>query len=481
MALVIRTTGLEDYLDGGDAYVKALIAGPPSAGKTRSASFWPKPIYADCEKGRMSIADRKVPYGEVTSTDDMAALVRNLRLECQKPVASRRFQTVVVDTIDAYQRIVMQERLTAERKEAFSGYGDWGYLDAKMTQLISALLSLPMNIVVNMHVKESKEGDDGPVTIIPKLKGDIRDQIAAEFDLVGLMGTTWVAEGGERVLQRSVQWHPDPRVPWLKDRSGQLPKFTPVTFTEDDYAGLFVPLSAALDLFEASEEVTVMQGDADYAPAPVAPGSKEQAGGAVAAPVAPAAPAKKAPAKRVAKAVPVAPRPVMEVEGLPPAGAEAAPAAPAAPTAAPVAAGATTPVDGGAVDETSGEVAVEPVDPGPPATEEQALALVTEELGGKVEREIIGPEDDEPVDPPVADAGPPPAAPAAAPAVPTCGAPGRNAKGELNADPINGCGKSLAEENRDVVNIGFIRSTREGRPTYLCAACIAAHKAASAA
>ena len=124
MALVIKTTGIEDYLDGGEAYIKALIMGPPSAGKTRSASFWPKPIFADCEKGRMSIADRAVPYGEILSQDDMRGMIRALQVECMKPVAQRAYQTVVIDTLDAYQRIVMQERLRSERKEAFSGYQD---------------------------------------------------------------------------------------------------------------------------------------------------------------------------------------------------------------------------------------------------------------------------------------------------------------------------------------------------------------------
>jgi hypothetical protein len=214
----------------------------------------------------MSLADRAMPYGEILSTDDMMTLLRNLQIECMKPVASRKYQTLVIDTIDAYQRIVIQERLTSERKEAFSGYGDWGYLDAKMTQLISKLLALPMNIVVNMHVKEKKDGDDGPLVIEPKLKGDIREQIAAEFDLVGLMGVSWVAEGGERVLQRAIQWHPEPRSPWLKDRSGRLPKYTPVAFTEEDYTGLFLPLSAALDELAESTDLEVMQSEAVRAP-----------------------------------------------------------------------------------------------------------------------------------------------------------------------------------------------------------------------
>ena len=306
MVLIIKTTGVEDYLDGGNAFVKALVMGPPSAGKTRSASFWPKPIFADCEKGRMSIADRAVPYAEIITVADMDKLLEILEHECKKPVRDRRYQTLVIDTVDAYQRIVIQSRLDAEKKEALSGWGDWGYLDAKMTQFIAKLHKLPMNIVVNVHIKDHTEGegDAKSVTTGVKLKGDLKDQIAAEFDLVGLMGTYWEAEGGERVLKRGIQWHSEPTKPVLKDRSGQLPKWTPVTFSVDDFDSIFTTLISHLD--NLPDAVTLEQHETDPAisVAPVAP----LKGGPVASPVQPAAaPRKAAAAKAAPAAAPVAP------------------------------------------------------------------------------------------------------------------------------------------------------------------------------
>ena len=88
MSLIIKKTSWEDYLDpSGQAFVKALIMGAHGAGKTRSASFWPRPIFADTERGRMSLADRSVPYADIRSTADMDALLEHLRKECQKPIA----------------------------------------------------------------------------------------------------------------------------------------------------------------------------------------------------------------------------------------------------------------------------------------------------------------------------------------------------------------------------------------------------------
>lgn len=235
MGLVIRTSGFEDYLSGG-AYIKALIMGPPGAGKTRSASFWPDPIFADCENGRMSIADRGLPYGDVVTEDDMDELLKMLKLECAKG-SKRRYQTFVVDTVDSYQRSLVQRRLEEQNKFALSGWEDWGYLDAKMTQFVEKLQNLPMHIVVNMHVKTVQDGDMS--VTVPKLKGDIKDQIAGEFDLVGLMGTHWGAVDGERTLVRSIKWSPEPSSPILKDRSGRLPDTTVIDFTDQDFSRLY--------------------------------------------------------------------------------------------------------------------------------------------------------------------------------------------------------------------------------------------------
>ena len=256
MPLIIKTTGLQDYLSGGEGFVKALIMGEPGAGKTRSASFWPDVFLADCEHGRMSVADRKLPYVEISKTDDMFAVLEEMERQCKLPISQRRFKTLVIDTLDSFQRIVIQDRLRSERKDSFEGWKDWGFLEAKMSQFVSRLQNLRMNIVVNLHTKDTKDGgDDGPLIKGPKLKGDLRDQIAAEFDLVGYMSTSWQAIEGKRTLTRSIKWHPEPTIPMLKDRSGKLPAVTPITFSTEDYTNLFIPMAEALDDLTESETV----------------------------------------------------------------------------------------------------------------------------------------------------------------------------------------------------------------------------------
>lgn len=86
--LTIKTTGIEDYLDGGTGKIKVLVAGVPGSGKTRFASFAPKPIFAATEDGLMSVADRSVPYARITSEADMSAFLSLIEAEVKKPPRS---------------------------------------------------------------------------------------------------------------------------------------------------------------------------------------------------------------------------------------------------------------------------------------------------------------------------------------------------------------------------------------------------------
>ncbi len=426
MPLVVRTTGVEEYLDAsGQAHIKALILGEPSAGKTRSASFWPKPIFADCEKGRMSLADRKVPYVEITSSSDMEALLEMLTRECAKPVQDRTYMTLVIDTIDAYQRTVIQEILRAGKKDAMQGWQDWGALDAKMNSLVSRLHKLSMNIVVNAHTKRTQDGTDGPLINEPKLKGDLREQIAAEFDLCGQMATFWEAENGERVLKRAIKWHPEPNFPILKDRTGQLPKYTDVNFTEADYSGLFerMFLGDHFDSLTEGEQVDELPVATDDIEPP-------RPGGPVPQPAAKAPPPQRAD-----------PEPKAE---------------PAPRKAAKKAVKAAEPP----------KKAKDPVQPAPvpfvEPTLEDAKAVVAAQLGGEVVSEE-----------PAAEATPMPTAPAATeppvsePASASTGvACGTPATAKVT-NPAPGCGKNLDElPDQDMVNIAVIRTK-----TYLCPDC----------
>lgn len=275
MPVVIKTTGLEQYAPGGAARVKMLNIGGPGVGKTRLASFFPKPIYADCEGGLASVADRQVPYATINTSQDMLDLLAFLKLECKMPADKRTYETIVIDTLDAYQRKLKAEWMDKNNKEAFTGWEAWGFLNQKMGLLLTRLLNLDMNIVVNVHYKDKTTKDDetGKETheLMLQLQGETADTAYNDFDLVGWTGTYWEAEGGERVLRRGITFKATPDKPFLKDRLHVTPAWLPIEFTEEDYLGLFSRISARVNELKPSDVVGEIpsEDENDQAPATV--------------------------------------------------------------------------------------------------------------------------------------------------------------------------------------------------------------------
>ena len=253
--LQIKTTGVEDYLDGS-ANIKALIIGGPGAGKTRMSSFWPKPIYLDCENSRGSLVDRKMPYVEIKTSKDMLDALEYLKSLERTPKAQRQFQTVVCDTVDSFQRIVKDEWLAQTGSGTFSGYDAWGYLDTKMALLMTRLLNLDYNVVVLVHYKE--KDNEGTKEYGLQLQGNVAQQIFNDFGLVGWLGTYWDAGESGREQRRGLTFHPTPDKDFLKDRFNATPKWMPITLTSDnDYNQLFEAFFNRPE-FEALTEATVV-------------------------------------------------------------------------------------------------------------------------------------------------------------------------------------------------------------------------------
>lgn len=273
----IKTTGLEEYMPGGSGRLKIMVIGGPGAGKTRWSSFWPSPFYLDCEGGLASVADRAVPYTEIHTSEDMLKALKWLKVHPD----ARKYGTVVVDTLDAFSRKIQQEWLDNEEVSTFRGYDAWGYLDAKMQMLLTRLLSLDKNVIVLVHYKEKtiteKIGNQTQehTELMLQLKGDVKDAVFNDFDLVGWMGTFWEpnpdpAVGG-RIESRALTFDRTPDKPFLKDRLFIMPRKVPVDFDESDHKFILERFYSRLDELKDGEVVGEISDveDPDDAPAPV--------------------------------------------------------------------------------------------------------------------------------------------------------------------------------------------------------------------
>jgi hypothetical protein len=485
--LKIKTTGVEDYLDGS-ANIKALLIGGPGAGKTRTSSYWPRPIYLDCENGRGSLADRNMPYAEIKSSKDMLDALDYLKGLERTPKAQRQFQTVVVDTIDSFQRIVKEEWVTANKAAAFTGFDAWGYLDTKMQLLLTRLLNLDFNVVTLSHfeVMSYKDGDNTVRELKLQLQGKISEQIFNDFGLVGWLGTYWAPENGERVQKRGLTFHPTPDKPFLKDRFGVTPKMMPINFSETDYNQIWEAFTSRAD-FETMPEATVVGEIPDARVVNgqvVAPGE----GGPLGTPM-----SRPAPAIAEDVIVPLEKRTnqwLMERAkelGLAPKGnalkselvtmiqkreadlavsKDAPSGSPETPATTP-----TTVTPSPSASASSNSTSTEPSSPAvaekpaaaPPAAasastesatpnEDEAVALVAEELGGEVISE-------ERTDAPVTPQSAPPSAPASKPAAPQ----GPSACAD--------CGDDLSEAWGDPAKKNVMRMSFVKHRKYLCTEC----------
>lgn len=314
MAITVKTVGLEDYLEGGEGKIKLLLAGSPGAGKTRFSSYAPKPIYGATEDGLLSVADRNVPYARIQGEADMNDFLTLLERECKRPPKDRRWETVVIDTADAYERKVVSDYLRSKNQKEMEGWEDYGWLKAVMNGMVTRLMDLPMNVILLVHTKNvTREGQIPKDQVILRLTGDTRESLPADFDFVGLFESERKAVDGVPTVTRSIRWESTPSVQWLKFRGGAVTS-TDVDFTEADFTRIRDVIRAQLANVAASEVIEEVEHIGNAAEPVSVPATGTALPGAKSAPTPPAPPTvaqQRAvpPAPPVAAPPPAAPKP----------------------------------------------------------------------------------------------------------------------------------------------------------------------------
>jgi hypothetical protein len=230
MPFNIEMTGAQDY----QRMIKLANCGFAGTGKTLFASTAPQVFYLFFrEQPRiMSIADRYMPHAKVTNRlDDAGRLdtpVWDTLFEVVEYLDSERgqeYKSVCVDTGDELFQALKEGRKAANRGKF--GIQDWGWLGDTYREIINRLIDLPKNVIINYHLKNTQEGEDGEIVREIALQGQAKDEVAGWFDIVAVLDS-WeepVQEGKEgKILHRGMLTHTTPRYPFVKDHSGKLPK-----------------------------------------------------------------------------------------------------------------------------------------------------------------------------------------------------------------------------------------------------------------
>jgi hypothetical protein len=165
-----------------------------------------------------------------------------------------------------------------EKKQVFTGWEAWGYLNARMQMLMTRLLNLDMHVVVNCHYKDrtTKDDETGKESheLMLQLQGELSDTAFNDFDMVGWMGTYWESVDGVRVQKRGITFQPTPDKPFLKDRLHVTPSWLEIDFAPSDYENLFQAVQAKISGIGASTVVGEIVSEEPAAPSAfvIAPG-----------------------------------------------------------------------------------------------------------------------------------------------------------------------------------------------------------------
>lgn len=195
--------------DAGDQGLKILLYGLSGAGKTRTASLWPRPLFVDFDRGLASI-DHKVAWVTMEKWANWTGWLDTMMTK------SLPIHTVIIDSIPAMQRMAMESSVgTYKARRAHGdipGQSDYGKMFWDVWRGIDEMLDLPYTKIL---ITQCELGDFGEPHRPAFVGQAIHDPLLQAMDLIG-----YVEKTGPRECSLSF------------DRSDALTKDRPGRFTD---------------------------------------------------------------------------------------------------------------------------------------------------------------------------------------------------------------------------------------------------------
>lgn len=230
-AFAFQRTGDANY----PRTMNILLMGPPKSGKTTFISTMPNVVVADCEAGLMSIAHLNVPYVQVDGTDKLQTLLLILGDETMRKQQAANMglpdiESVAIDTTDALQELMKKEILKENRRTIFQR-DDWGVLKERMNAILKAFAALPVNVVFTVHTEVTQD-ENGKQIYAPGLQGAIKNEIAGlvDFSLMTFRQKETDSQGVSRIVYY-LKNEGDDKNPHLGNRAqGRVPEICEPNF-----------------------------------------------------------------------------------------------------------------------------------------------------------------------------------------------------------------------------------------------------------
>lgn len=217
-----RKLPIETWDPGSFSHPKILIYGASGAGKTRFASTAPKPLFADAEEGMRSVTAKGVARWPIKSWLDLRLLFKYLINDG----GSKKFSTLVIDSLNEIQRLAMDNVLSEftpgqggvprRNYESLPSMNDYQKALDDFSHLIRTAKSLPMNVIMTATTSGTKSAEEA---IEPAFTG--RNTVGLVSRYCDVIGYLKVVEGDSGTPARILCF--DLPEALTKDRSGRLP------------------------------------------------------------------------------------------------------------------------------------------------------------------------------------------------------------------------------------------------------------------
>lgn len=225
-------------------FTRSLVHGDSGIGKTTSLATLPveSTLIAGAERGLLPLREKDFMAVKIESWTDIRELVA--MLSASTTVDGREIKVLAIDSLSECNELCKRHILEVDRKaltmERTKGktdktggiyddqmtMEDWGILGTRMTNFISAVCHLPMQIIFTSLSTWSEDKITGATHRTPALQGRLAQSCPAFFDFVFHMEAAVDSEGGATRVWRTFN---DGRI-MAKDASGKLDPFEPASW-----------------------------------------------------------------------------------------------------------------------------------------------------------------------------------------------------------------------------------------------------------
>lgn len=221
-------------------YMKAVVYGPPGAGKTTMGATFPDVLFLSAESGLLSIRDQELDVWEVENWEDMEEAFKHLK------TGDHPYHSVVIDSLTEVQKKLNEHiirKFPQKRRdyEDLMSMSDWGYSIDRLRKMCRAFRDLPLNVVFIALAQEIVTDDE--LIVKPALSGKtLPDELAGWVDaVIYCPGPTKDDEGHVQYLGQTVPGRG--RMAKLRVPTGvDVPPVIPLSF-DALYARMFPELA----------------------------------------------------------------------------------------------------------------------------------------------------------------------------------------------------------------------------------------------